>query len=89
MINRGVYIGKAAMYIRILQILNKERIYGKNQVVESINENSTKVSADIQNKENIWVFVLGFGKNIDVLEPQWLKDDLLEIADELKQKYGA
>ena len=53
MINRGVYIGKAAMYIRILQILNKERIYGKNQVVESINENSTKVSADIQNKENI------------------------------------
>ena len=69
--------------------LCKERIYGKNQVVESIDENSTKVSVDMQNKENIRVFVLGFGKNIDVLEPQWLKDDLLEIADELKQKYGA
>lgn len=67
--------------------LCKERIYGKNQVVEAIDDNSTKVSVDMQNKENIRVFVLGFGENITVLEPQWLKEDILNQAKAIAEKY--
>lgn len=67
--------------------LVKERLYGKNQVVEPIDENSTKVSVDMQNQENIKVFVLGFGENIDVLEPEWLKKDLVNIASGIIKKY--
>ncbi len=65
----------------------KERIYGKNQVIEVIDDNSTKVSVDMQNKENIRLLILGFGKNVDVLEPQWLKDDLKDIGKALFYKY--
>lgn len=67
--------------------LVKERIYGRNQIVESIDENSTKVSVDMQNQENIKVFVLGFGENITVLEPQWLKDELVDQGKKLIEKY--
>ena len=31
----------------------------------------------MQNKENILVFVLGFGSNCEVLEPEWLKEKIL------------
>lgn len=67
--------------------LVKERIYGKNQVVEPIDDKSTKVSVDMQNKESIWVFILGLGENATVLEPQWLKDDLAEQGKRLAEKY--
>ena len=67
--------------------LCKERIYGKNQIVESIDENSTKVSVDMQNQESIRVFILGFGKNVEVLEPDWLKNDLLNIGQHLAEIY--
>ena len=67
--------------------LVKERIYGKNQVAEPIDDKSTKVSVDMQNKESIRVFILGFGENATVLEPQWLKDDLAEQGERLVEKY--
>lgn len=67
--------------------LVKERVYGKNQVVESIDENSTKVSVNMQNQENIRVFILGFGEHIKVLEPKWLKDDLIMISKSILEKY--
>jgi len=67
--------------------LVKERIYGKNQVVEPIDANSTKVIVDMQNEENIRVFVLGFGKNIKVLKPEWLIDDLKEISQHILNEY--
>ena len=68
--------------------LCKERIYGKNQVVEVIDDNSTKVSVDMQNQENIRVFVLGFGNNIDIIEPEWLKEDLVSVGKNLIEKYS-
>lgn len=68
--------------------LCKERIYGKNQVVEAIDENSTKISVDMQNRENIRVFVPGFGININVLEPEWLKEDLRNIACFILKEYN-
>lgn len=67
--------------------LVKERIYGKNQIVTSLDDTSTQVEVDMQNKENILVFILGFNKNIKVLEPQWLIDELKEYSEFLKNQY--
>ena len=67
--------------------LAKERIYGKNQIVTSLDDTSTQVEVDMQNKENILVFILGFNKNIKVLEPQWLIDELKDYAKFIKEQY--
>lgn len=67
--------------------LVKERIYGKNQIVEAIDDYNTKVSVDMQNKENIIVFILGFGKNIEVIEPMWLKEELINISNYILNIY--
>ena len=61
-------------------MLVKERIYGKDQTVEAVDEKSTILSVTMQNKENIKGFVLGFGEHCEVLEPDWLKDEVLESA---------
>ena len=70
------------------EYLVKERIYGKNQVVTPIDETSTMVEVDMQNKENIIVFILGFNKYIKVLEPQWLKKQLAEVGKTLISNYN-
>ena len=57
-------------------MLVKERIYGKNQTVETRPDGSSILSCEMQNKENIKVFVLGFGEHCKVLEPEWLKEDI-------------
>jgi predicted DNA-binding transcriptional regulator YafY len=67
--------------------LVKERIYGRNQKVTPIDEQSTKVEVDMQNQENIRVFVLGFGSYLEVLEPGWLISDLKRIASEVQGIY--
>ena len=38
----------------------------------------THLKVDMQNKESIIQFIMGFGKDIEVIEPQWLKDELIE-----------
>jgi predicted DNA-binding transcriptional regulator YafY len=68
-------------------MLIKERIYGKDQKVEAVDEKTTILSCKMQNKENILVFVLGFGNNCEVLEPEWLKEKVVETIDKLYQKY--
>ena len=68
-------------------MLAKERIYGKSQKVEFSDESTTILSCKMQNKSEIIKFVLGFGKNCTVLEPQWLKDELLLISAAIADKY--
>ena len=72
--------GKYAMLV-------KERIYGKNQTVEAVDQNTSILSVEMQNKEDILVFVLGFGANCEVLEPEWLIDDLCNATILISKKY--
>jgi predicted DNA-binding transcriptional regulator YafY len=72
--------GKYAMLV-------KERIYGKNQTVEPIDKNTSILSVEMQNKEDILHFVLGFGANCEVLEPAWLREKIVETADKIYGKY--
>lgn len=61
-------------------MLVKERIYGKDQKVEAVDDKTTLLSCKMQNKENILKFVLGFGADCEVLEPEWLKERVVEVA---------
>lgn len=57
--------------------LIKERIYGRNQVVTSIDENTTNLKVEMQNIDSIKSFILGFGSNIKILSPQSLIDEIV------------
>ena len=72
--------GKYAMLV-------KERIYGKNQTVEPIDKDTTILSVEMQNKEDILSFILGFGANCEVLEPEWLRENIKEITSQVSKKY--
>ena len=41
----------------------------------------------MQNKEIILRFVLGFGDNCEVLEPEWLKKQVVETIEKISIKY--
>ena len=68
-------------------MLAKERIYGKNQTVDPIDNAATVLTVEMQNREDIKVFALGFGANCEVLEPEWLKESILEDAERLCSRY--
>lgn len=63
-----------------------ERIYGKNQEVV-ISESKSIVKVDMQNKENILSFILGFSDKIKILEPKWLIDELKKKIDLISSLY--
>ena len=68
-------------------MLVKERIYGKDQTIEEVDDKTTILSVKMQGQENILVFVLGFGANCEVLEPEWLKEKVIETIKEISKRY--
>ena len=72
--------GKYAMLV-------KERIYGKNQTVEPVDKDTTILSVEMQNKEDILSFILGFGTNCEVLEPEWLREEMKKISVQISGIY--
>lgn len=68
-----IFHNRPAMYI-------KEYLYGNNQVVTHIDKNSTLFECDMHYRYNTIRFVLQFGTDCEVLEPQWLKDEVINIC---------
>ena len=68
-------------------MLAKERIYGKDQKIECPDEKTTILSCKMQNKNEIVKFVLGLGNQCTVLEPQWLKDEVVAASLDIIGKY--
>lgn len=58
----------------------KEFKYGENQVITAVDPNTTILECDMQYEYNTIKFVLGFGIDCEVLEPQSLKEAVLSIA---------
>ncbi len=62
----------------VCQITNhpyvNERVYGKNQKIEILDSKTLKLSVDIDSKLRAQQFILQFGSDIKILQPQWLKD---------------
>lgn len=67
---------------RVKLLVNKdafsisERVYGKNQTFELIDENSAYLICDMENKDMIVSLILGFGSKVKVVEPKEIKDAL-------------
>jgi predicted DNA-binding transcriptional regulator YafY len=57
--------------------LIRERIYGKNQEIIETDDQTTIIKVDMQDKNNILSFVMGFGSSCEVVEPKWLKEMVL------------
>ena len=66
------FTGKAAMYV-------KDYVYGQNQIIEELDDQSTLLSVKMQYKDTITKFVLSYGTECQVLGPEWLKEDINEL----------
>lgn len=64
----------------------KEYIYGKNQNIIAIDKDNTILECDMCYKYNVIKFALSFGNDCDVLEPLWLKDEIISIAEKIISK---
>lgn len=65
----------------------KERVYGKNQEIIEVDENKTILKVDMQNKNAIITFVLGFGKDAEILSPNWLIEEVKNEVSKILKKY--
>ena len=72
--------GKPAMYV-------KEYLYGINQTVLSIDKDTTILEFTAKYKYNTVKLVLGFGSNCEVLEPNWLRDEVIKQAQAIIKKH--
>ena len=65
--------------------LVKERIYGKNQEIISVDKDTTILKCEMQNINNVVSFILGFGSKVEILSPDFVKEKVKEEALKLIQ----
>lgn len=70
------FTGKYAMVVQ-------DYLYGKNQVTECVDSNTTILSLQMQYRDTIVGFVLSHGIYCEVLEPEWLKQEVKETAEKI------
>lgn len=86
--NHGAFYHVELIVSGVRKHLIKERIYGKNQVIEELPDDKIKVSLDMQNEDSILSFVLGCGLDVEVREPQWLIDRVVDVTQQLTRRYA-
>ena len=74
------FSGKFAMVVQDYR-------YGKNQVTECVSSNETILTLEMQYRDTIVGFVLSFGAFCEVIEPEWLKDEVKSVAAEVSRLY--
>jgi predicted DNA-binding transcriptional regulator YafY len=65
----------------------KERVYGKNLKITRTRGKTSTVDLDMVNKKDILNLVLEFGKDVVVLEPSWLIDELISYQEYILKTY--
>ncbi len=85
--NNGEYFDVEIEFKNPYAALIKERIYGKNQVLEIVDEQTTILKCKMQNLDNIVAFVLGCGDKALVHSPQIVIDKVKEVVNKVKLKY--
>lgn len=81
--NNGDYISVSIKVSSPYAALVKERIYGKNQQIISVDNNTTILKCDMQNISAIVSFVLGFGSKALVLEPLEVKEAVKKEIEQM------
>ena len=72
--------GRPAMYV-------KEYLYGTDQIITEIDKDTTILEFTAQYKYNLLQLVLGFGADCKVLDPEWLRDEVLCQVEKMKRLY--
>ena len=85
--NNGDYYHIELIANKKRAMLMKERVYGKNQVVEELGDDKVKVCLEMQNKELIISYILSCGTDVEVLEPQWLKQEIINKIEQIINFY--
>ena len=65
----------------------KEKEYGKNQVCEDLPDGRPKVTLEMQKNHSTYNFILGCGDLVEVVEPEWLKEKIVEKLKAILAKY--
>ena len=86
MTKNGEYY-KVTLEFTNLNMAISERIYGRHQVVTELDPSHTRFTAEMQNKDMIASFVMSFGKNCKVIEPEWLKEKVKKHYLEALKEY--
>lgn len=87
MIQNGEYF-RIKVELKDLYQVVSERIYGKNQRIEKIDEHTSILDCQMQNKDMIKSFILGFGSKAKVLSPDWLIEDIKNETQIINDFYG-
>ena len=64
------------------QHIIEDRIYGKNQEIRKLNDDTTELKVTMRHLNQIKAFILGFGASCIVVEPDYLR---FEITEEIKK----
>lgn len=64
-------------------MLVNERIYGKNQTIELIDQKTAILSVEMQNKDDVVSFVMKFRDKCEILEPEWLKKEVIKVCKKI------
>ena len=83
----GKWYGVKLKLFNQYSMLATERIYGKNQSVEFVDDKTAILTCEMQNEEYIKNFVLSLGENCEVLEPKWLIKNVAKECETIIKKY--
>jgi len=67
--------------------LMKEKAFGSNQVCEDLPNGDVKVTMEMQKNPTTYNTILGFGDLVEIVEPEWLKHKIKELALSIYEKY--
>ncbi|MDY3303357.1 MAG: WYL domain-containing protein [Clostridia bacterium] len=70
------FTGKYAMIVQ-------DYLYGRDQITECVDSSTTILTMKLQYKDSIPNFVLSFGEFCEVLEPEWLRDEVMVICEKI------
>ena len=87
MIHNGDWYDIKLKFTGIYVAIVQDYKYGRNQTIGYLDEHTTLMTVKMQNKTSITNFVLSFGNNCEVIEPQWLKDEILKKVQEISSIY--
>ena len=73
--------GRPAMWI-------KDSVYGKNQTLTETEDRATILECDMHYRSSVVRFALGFGEDCEVLEPAWLREELVRQAARITEIEG-
>ena len=74
------FTGKSVRYVT-------DYCYGKDQIVEKKDNDTVIITVTMQYRDNIVSFILSHGADCKVLEPEWLKSEVLKVNEKVQAKY--